>query len=135
MTGQNQAVVSTFGVRRTILLVLLFVGLLSLLSLYLGFDEYLSNNPGRAALYLLMGTTGFALIGYMFFRSQSVMQNVGSIPQIEVSTSLECKNCGLKKIRPFQRGDSLFVEAEECTRCHNKMVVERVFGKEKTKPR
>lgn len=135
MTRQDQAVASTVGVSRTFLLVLLFVGLLSLLSLYLGFDEYLSDHPARAGVYFLMGTSGFALIGYMFFRSKSIMEKVESIPQIEVSTALECKSCGLKKIRAFQRGDYLFSEAEECTRCHSKMVVEKVYGREKTKAR
>lgn len=135
MTKQDQAVASTVGVPRTLLLVLLFVGLLSLLSLYLGFDEYLSDHTARAGVYFLMGTSGFALIGYMFFRSKSIMEKVESIPQIEISTALECKSCGLKKIRPFQRGDYLFSEAEECTRCHSRMVVEKVYGREKTKAR
>ena len=135
MSRVDQPAYSTFRISTMTLLLLLFVGALSLLSLYLGFDAFLSDHPARASIYLVMGASGFALIGYMFFRSKSVAERVETIPRMEVSTTLECRSCGLKKIRPFQRGEYLFKEAEECGRCKGKMVVERIYGREKTKAR
>ncbi|RJS89454.1 hypothetical protein CW700_04050 [Candidatus Bathyarchaeota archaeon] len=135
MSGYDRSVYPTFGISRTLLIALLFIGALSLLSLYLGFDAYLSDHPARASLYLLMGTSGFALIGYMFFRSRSTIERIFSIPQVEVVTTLECKTCGLKKIRPFRRGDYLFKEADECTRCKGKMNIVKIYGRERAKAR
>jgi hypothetical protein len=132
MSDQRQ-IYSTVGMPWTLLIIILFLGALSILSLFLGFDAYLSDNLEKASLYLLLGTGGFALIGYMFFRSKSLMEKVEIIPKLEVVTTLECPNCGLKKIRPFQQGDYLFKEDEECTRCKGKMVVTKIYGREKPK--
>lgn len=132
MSGDERTAYPAFVISRTLLLLLLFVGALSLLSLYLGFEAYLSDRPEGAMTYLIMGAGGFALIGYMFFRSKSALNKVTSIPKIEVVTTLECQNCGLKKIRPFQRGDYLFKEDEDCTRCEGKMAVEKIYGRERT---
>ncbi|MFB0543868.1 MAG: hypothetical protein ACETVR_03710 [Candidatus Bathyarchaeia archaeon] len=131
MSGDERPTLPIFNISMTLLLLLLFVGALSIISLYLGFEAFLSDHPNRAITYLMMGTGGFALIGYMFFRSKSVIKKVTAIPQIEVVTTLECQNCELKKIRPFQRGDYLFKEVEDCTRCEGKMVVEKIYGRER----
>ena len=134
--SDQRPIYSTVGMPRTLLIALLLIGALSIISLFLGFDAYLSDKPNsmtKASLYLLLGTGGFALIGYMFFRSKALMEKVEMIPQLEVVTTLECPNCGLKKIRPFQQGDYLFKEDEECTRCKGKMVVEKIYGREKPK--
>lgn len=131
MSGRDQSVFPTIGISRSFLITLLFVGALSILSLYLGFDAYLSEQPEKASLYLLLGTGGFALIGYMFFRSKAVLEKVTSIPRTEVVTTLECNNCELKKIRSFKRGDYLFKEEDDCTRCEGKMIVSKIYGKER----
>jgi len=135
MGEQDRSIYSTFGMPRMLLIALLFIGILSIVSLYLGFDAYLSDKQARASLYLLLGTGGFALIGYMFFRSKSVMEKVEMIPQLEVITTLDCPSCGLKNIRAFQRGDYLFKEAEECTRCKGKTVIAKIHGRERQKPK
>lgn len=131
MSGDERPVYPTVGISRTLLFVLLFVGALSLFSLYLGFDAYLLDRLDKAIYYLLMAFGGFALIGYLFFRSKSVLEKVTSIPEVEVVTTLECQNCGLKKMRPFQRGDYLFKEVEDCTRCEGKMIIEKIYGRER----
>jgi len=135
MGERERSIYSTFGMPRTLLIALLFIGILSIISLYLGFDAYLSNKEAKASLYLLLGTGGFALIGYMFFRSKTVMEKVEMIPQLEVVTTLECPSCGLKNIRPFQRGDYLFKEADECTRCKGKTTIAKIHGRERQKPK
>jgi len=131
--SDQRDIFSTLGMPRTLLIVLLLIGALSIVSLFLGFDAYLSDKQQKASLYLLLGTGGFALIGYMFFRSKSLMEKVDIIPRLEVVTTLECPNCGLKKIRSFKQGDYLFKEDEECTRCKGKMVVGKIYGREKPK--
>jgi len=135
MSRVEQTVYPSVGFSRLTLVVLMFVGALSLLSLYLGFDAMLSDNMSRATIYLTMGTSGFALIGYMFFRAKPGAEGRDAIPRMDIATTLECQSCGFKRIRPFQRGDFMFKEAEECSRCKGRMFIEKIFGRERPKRR
>jgi hypothetical protein len=101
------------------------IGIFSLFSLWMGFQAYGSDNPENALSYIVVGTAGFAAIGYMFFRTKAVMSSPkrSIVPEVEVITTLECPSCNLKRVRDFQRGDYVFKDDEPCTRCEGKMVI------------
>jgi hypothetical protein len=109
---------------------ILIVGILSLFSLYMGFQNYADNNE-VGLLYMLIGTVGFAAIGYLLFRGKpptSAQDKLG-VKKVEVFTTLECPKCQLKRVRDFKRGDYIFKDDEPCTRCDGMMVITKISRK------
>jgi hypothetical protein len=54
-------------------------------------------------------------------------------------TTIECRKCGSKSVREFQRGDYVFKELEPCQKCpDDKMLITAIYKevkeKEKTFP-
>lgn len=114
----------------TTLLTVVIIGAFSLFSIYLGFQAY-GDESEKATYYLIIGATGFAAMGYMLFRTKAYAQKRHEIPHAEVITTLECPKCGLKKVRDFERGDYVFRDDIQCTRCDGKMVITRVHRRKK----
>lgn len=109
---------------------ILIVGVLALISLYMGFQSYGTDNQDIAYMYMLIGASGFAAIGYMFFRTKAVTaQQKTDVTKVSVVTTLECPKCNLKRVRDFQRGDYVFKDDEPCTRCDGKMMITRIAQK------
>ncbi len=108
---------------------ILIVGVLSLFSLYLGFRNF-DEDLTISIMYLFIGSTGFAAIGYLLFRGKAVTQQKSDLKKKAfVETTLECKACNLKRVRDFMRGDYIFKDDEPCTRCEGKFVVTRINRK------
>jgi hypothetical protein len=106
------------------LAVVVVIGIFSLLSLWLGFQAYGSDNPDQAIYYIVIGAAGIAAIGYMFFRTKAVSSTKKpDVPEVEVVTILECPSCDLKRVRDFKRGDYVYKDDEPCTRCEGTMVI------------
>jgi hypothetical protein len=122
MTSMSQ---SWFG-----LALIMIIGVLALISLYMGFQSYGTDDQDIAYMYMLIGAAGFAAIGYMFFRTKAVtVQQKTDVTRVSVVTTLECPKCNLKRVRDFQRGDYLFKDDEPCTRCDGKMMITRIAQK------
>jgi predicted RNA-binding Zn-ribbon protein involved in translation (DUF1610 family) len=115
------------------LIVVVVIGIFSLFSLYLGFQAYGSDHPEKANYYIIIGTVGFAAMGYMFFRTRALSSIRLEVPRVEVVTTLECPQCGLKRIREFEHGDYVFKDDEPCNRCDGKVVITRIHRREKEK--
>jgi len=115
------------------LIVVVVIGVFSLFSLYMGFQAYGSDHPEQANYYIIIGTAGFAAMGYMFFRTRSISSTKLEVPQVNVVATLECPQCGLKRIREFVRGDYVFKDDEACTRCEGQVVITRIHRREKAK--
>jgi len=54
-----------------------------------------------------------------------------------VTTTTECKKCGYKNVREFQRGDYIFKELDQCQKCNDKLIITAIYRevKEKEKER
>lgn len=116
--GGNQNLVS--------LVLMVVVGAIALVSLYMGFQEYGENNMETAFMYILIGVSGFAAIGFNFFRSKPIAKQTSGPKSVEVVTTLECPQCNLKRVRAHQVGDYIFKSDEPCTRCDGSMVITRI---------
>lgn len=108
---------------RIILAAMIIVGALSLISLYMGFEAYGSEDIETAFMWLIIGTSGFVAIGYNFFRNKPVVKRSLKTKKADVITTLECPQCNLKRVRAFQRGDYIFKSDEPCTRCEGHMAI------------
>ena len=119
----------------TTLIVVVVIGVFSLFSLYMGFQAYGSDNPEQANYYIIIGTTGFAAMGYMFFRARALASRRLEVPKVDVVTTLECPQCDLKRIREFAHGDYVFKDDEPCTQCEGMVTITSIHRREKEKKR
>lgn len=130
MGEDSRATYPSMSLSWVTLLVVVVIGVFSLFSLYLGFQAYGSDQPERANYYVVIGTVGFSLVGYMVFRTKIMPSRKPEVPKVDVITTLECPQCELKRIRGFTRGDYVFKDDEPCTRCEGNMVVTRIHRRE-----
>ena len=106
------------------LVVVVVIGVFSLVSLWMGFQSYGGEHPEQATYYIIIGTAGFAAIGYMFFRTKTITtKKKPKVPNVDVVTILECQSCDLKRVRDWQRGDYVYKDDEPCTRCEGTMLI------------
>ena len=136
MADQN-APIPNISMSWLTLVIIIIVGIFALFNLWMGFQAFGSDNSEQSLIYLLVGTIGFAVIGYMFFRTKPMTSKEPEIPKAEVVTILECPSCELKRVRDFKRGDYINKDDEPCTRCDGNMVVSGIHKKvePKQKPR
>jgi hypothetical protein len=131
--GSSETQYPSMSLSWVTLIVVVIIGVFSLFSLYMGFQAYGSEHPEQANYYIIIGTAGFAAMGYMFFRTRAIASIKLDVPRVNVVTTLECPKCDLKRIREFQRGDYVFKDDEPCTRCEGQMVITRIHKREKPK--
>jgi hypothetical protein len=52
----------------------------------------------------------------------------------KVTTTVECRKCGVKSVRDFQRGDYVYKELEACQKCpDDKMIITAIYKEVKEK--
>ncbi|MCD6432027.1 hypothetical protein J7L33_04950 [Candidatus Bathyarchaeota archaeon] len=121
----------------SLVLVVIFITLaLSLTALYLAVNAYFMGDEMVSGYLLLIGALGVALSTYMLFQTRRrILRLRIKIPP--VTTLIECRKCGFKSIREFQRGDYVFKEVEPCQKCNEKMIITAIYRevKEKEKER
>jgi hypothetical protein len=114
----------------------LIVLALSIVALILAVNFYPSR-PDMAVFLLLIGFIAMSLSVYILFQSRKHMASM-KIEAPKVMTTVECKKCGFKSVREFQRGDFVFKELEACQKCEDKMLITAIYKevkeKEKTFP-
>lgn len=88
-----------------------------------------------AAYYLLLiGFLGAALSVYVLLQTRKRIQRL-SIKTPSITTTVECRKCGFKSIREFQRGDYIFKEVEPCQKCNENMLITAIYREVKEKRR
>jgi DNA-directed RNA polymerase subunit RPC12/RpoP len=118
---------------------IIFVTLaLSLTVLIVAINAFISEQEVFAGYLLLIGFLGVAFSTYLLFQTRRRILSLRiELPQI--TTTIECKKCGFKSVREFQRGDYIFKEVEPCQKCNEKMLITAIYrevrGKEKERER
>jgi len=105
------------------LAVIIILGFIGVASLYMGFQNY-GTEDEYLMIYVFLGVSCFAAIGYFFFKRDPTPTK-SDIPSVNIVTVLECSSCNLKRIRDFKAGDYINKDDEPCTRCDGNM---RVVG-------
>jgi len=118
------------------LLLVVFITLaLSLVALILSVT-IIGENSDAAWVLLLLGLLGVAISTYVLVQTRRRLSKL-KIVVPPVTTTIECKKCGIKNVRDFQRGDYIFKETEPCQKCNDKMLITAIYRevKEKEKER
>ena len=124
--------ISTFVL--AIIYIVLALSIIALLiSIYAFFTD--QSFPTYASL-IFIGVVGLLMSGYMLLQSQRRMTRLKLVTS-PTMTQVECRKCGTKTVREFQRGDYVYKELEVCQKCpEDKMMITAIYKeiKEKEKP-
>jgi hypothetical protein len=130
-SAPGTAKISTF-----VLSIVLIVLVLSIVALGLAANAFIMGEEVLAAFLLAIGAIAMPLSVYVLLQSRRHVANVKTANPA-VMTTIECKKCGTKNVREFQRGDYVFKELEPCQKCPDtKMMITAIYKevKEKEKP-
>lgn len=118
------------------IIVILVVVMLSLVAIMSA--NYILGHPeipasSDLALYLLiLGAVGLILSIYILLQLRKRIQHA-RIESPAIVTVVECKACGYKNNRAFQRGDYIFKEGEACDKCKGKTLITAIYREVKDK--
>lgn len=116
-------------------LMIIFITLaLSLTALIFAFSTFNLGNEVVAGYLLLIGFLGVAVSTYMLFQTRKRMLRL-RIEAPLITTTIECRKCGFKNIREFQRGDYIFKEVEPCQKCNENMLITAIYREVKERKR
>jgi ribosomal protein L40E len=69
---------------------------------------------------------------YVLFQSRKRVASM-KIEVPKVMTTVECRKCGSKSVREFQRGDFVFKELDSCQKCDDKQLITAIYKEVKEK--
>jgi len=116
----------------SVVLLIIFLTLaLALVALILAASMFVSE-PVTAGLLAIMGLAGIALSAYVILQLRRRATRL-SVVVPPIMTTVECKKCGTKTIREFQRGDYVFKELDQCQKCDDKMMITAIYREVKEK--
>ena len=130
MSG-TQATASTARISTFLLLVVFLTLALSFVALIFG-ATVVEQNTEASWVLLLLGFVGVSLSTYVLFQTRRRLSKL-KIVVPPVVTTIECKKCGFKNVREFQRGDFIFKEGEPCQKCNDKMLITAIYREVKDK--
>ena len=121
--------ISTFA-----FIVVLAVYALSIVVLGLAASYYFEQPQSYLWIYMLgLGIFSIALATVVLLQSRSHMTAMKTTLQPQVMTTIECKKCGIKSVREFQRGDYVYKELEKCQKCEDKQIITAIYKEVKEK--
>jgi cation transport ATPase len=130
MSG-TQATAPTARISTFLLLVVFLTLALSFVALIFG-ATVIEQNTEASWVLLLLGFLGVSLSTYVLFQTRRRLSKL-KIVVPPVVTTIECKKCGFKNVREFQRGDYIFKEGEPCQKCNDKMLITAIYREVKDK--
>lgn len=123
---------ATTRISSFVLLVIFITLALSLTALILAINAFSYGQEIVAGYLLIVGFLGAALSTYVLLQTRKrILRLRIEVPPI--TTTIECKKCGFKSIREFQRGDYIFKEVEPCQKCNESMLITAIYREVKEK--
>ena len=122
--------ISTF-----LLMIVLAVLALSAIALVFGVMAYFDGNENVALYLISIGILSMGLAIYVLFQSRKRMAKM-KIEEPKMMTTIECRKCGTKDVREFERGDFVYKELDKCEKCEDNKMITSIYKevKEKEKP-
>ena len=114
-------------------MIVLIVVALSIVSLILAASVYSASNWLPATFLALIGVVALTMSVFTFYQSrrQAVEMKI-EVPK--VMSTIECKSCGGKTVREFQRGDYVYKELDACPKCpETKQLITGIYKEVKEK--
>jgi hypothetical protein len=134
MTQNKQQASSTSKISSYLLFIVLIVLGLSVVALFSAVYAYMFLDAViEAGFLVIIGVFALAIscvVLYQTKRNEATLK----VEAPKVMTYIECKNCGTKSTRDFQRGDFVFKELDVCPNCpEQKQMIAGVYKEIKEK--
>jgi predicted membrane protein len=113
-------------------MIVLVVLALSIVALLVAVNAFVMGNEMVATYLLVIGFIAMTVAAYMLLQSRKHVATM-KIEAPKVMTTVECRKCGFKNVREFQRGDFVFKELEKCQKCDDKMIITAIYKEVKEK--
>jgi hypothetical protein len=123
---------ATTKISTYLLMIVLLVLALSIVALLLAVQVYLVGNEIVAGYLLVIGFVAMGMATYVLFQSRKRAASM-KIEAPKVMTTVECRKCGMKSVREFQRGDFVFKELDACQKCDDKQLITAIYKEVKEK--
>jgi len=119
---------STKKISSFVILVVFITLMVSLIAILIGiyYVYYIPENTTFAGSLMLVGFMAAALSVYVLFQTRKRILRL-KIEAPPIRTTIECRKCGFKNLREFQRGDYIFKELEPCQKCNEKMLITAIY--------
>jgi magnesium-transporting ATPase (P-type) len=136
--SETSSLSGTTKISTFVLMIVLIVLALSLVALALAVNAFILGEAIVAGYLLVIGFIAMTLSVYVLLQSRRRVMSMKSVNP-SMMTTIECRKCGSKSVREFQRGDYVFKELEPCQKCpDDKMLITAIYKevkeKEKTFP-
>jgi len=116
----------------TFILLVVFVTLALSFAALIFAVSILDQNTEAAWILVLLGFLGVAISTYVLFQTRRRLTKLKIIVP-PVNTTIECRKCGFKNVREFQRGDYIFKEGDNCQKCNERMLITAIYREVKDK--
>ena len=123
---------TTTKISTYVMMIVLIVLALSIVALMLSVNAFIAGNEMVAGYLLIIGFIAMAMSVYVLLQSRKRIASM-KIESPKVMTTVECKKCGFKSVREFQRGDFVFKEIGACQKCEDKMLITAIYKEIKEK--
>jgi hypothetical protein len=130
MSGNSSS--ATTKISTYLMMIVLIVLALSIVALILSVNAFIIGNEIVAGYLLVIGFIAMGLSVYVLFQSRKRAASM-KIDAPKVMTTVECKKCGFKSVREFQRGDFVFKDLDACQKCDDKMIITAIYKEVKEK--
>jgi hypothetical protein len=123
---------ATARISTYVLMIVLIVLALSIVALVWAAMS-IEENPLMTGYLAVIGFIAMTLSAYVLLQSRRRVVTM-KIENPSMMTTIECKKCGVKNVREFQRGDYVFKELGPCQKCpEEKMIITAIFKEVKVK--
>ena len=109
-----------------VMLAIFVMLVVAIMALVLSYGAYISGNYDVAMALIIIGFIGVAACSYVLFQTRKRLIRL-RIELPPITTTIECRKCGFKTVRGFQRGDYVFKEVDICQKCNEKMLITAIY--------
>ncbi|MBS7646977.1 MAG: hypothetical protein QXQ64_07835 [Candidatus Bathyarchaeia archaeon] len=109
-----------------VLIAIIVTLVVAIMALANAIQAYFNGNLEVATVLLIIGFIGVGACTYVLFqmRQRIIRLRIEAPP---ITTTIECRKCGFKTVRAFQRGDYIFKEVDICQKCNEKMLITAIY--------
>jgi hypothetical protein len=131
--AQNQTSPATKRISTYLMMIVLIVLALSIAALILAVNTYLIGDDLTAGFLAIIGLIAMTMSIFTLHQSRRQATEM-KIEIPKVMTTIECKKCGTKTVREYQRGDYVYKELDACPKCPDtKQIITAIYKEVKEK--
>lgn len=133
MSSKSNSSPTTSRISTFVFMIVLAVMALSIIAFALAVNAFIVGEDIVAIYLVIIGLVAMTLSAYVLMQSRRAVAT-GKLGPAKVMTIIECKKCGFKNVRDFQRGDFVYKELEACQKCpDDKMIITGIYKEVKEK--